>query len=45
MKGILWRGTVYPNANQMAAALNCGRGAIYKALKRGTYHGSPIIRV
>ena len=43
--GILYRGRIYPNASQMAKQLRCNRGVIYKALARGTFHGSPIIKV
>lgn len=40
---ILFRGVQYENGNQMAKSLGCSRGAIYKALKRGYFFGSPII--
>ena len=42
---ILYRGQMFENANQMAQALGCGRGAIYKALTKGRFHGFPIMKV
>ena len=42
---IRYRGVTYRNAFEMAKALRCNRGAIYKALPRGTFFGHPICRV
>ncbi|MEX5600726.1 hypothetical protein [Pseudophaeobacter sp. C1-32P7] len=42
---ILYRGASYRNASELARKLCCNRGAIYKALTRGTFFGHPICRV